>query len=285
MEGIRQPAVAGQLYPGDPERLLRLIRRCYQHSVGPRRLPLEFADPMRGLAGLIVPHGSYHESGPVAAHAYHLMARLGRLEVVVILGPNHWRQGGEIALSSWQTWETPLGALDVDAESARRLTSLLPSVAEDSESHQWEHSIEVQLPFLLHLFGDKVRILPIGLRGDTVHDCIALGQALVESLDGRPAAILASSDLSHNMPESRARDGDLRALQAIRDMDTEKLTGLVGPGGVNMCGPGAVVAMISAMSAAGATAVRVLAYGTTADTMGESSSVVGYAAAAARPMA
>ena len=134
-------------------------------------------------------------------------------------------------------------------------------------------------------FGIGTGILPIGLRGDTVHDCIALGQALVESLDGRPAAILASSDLSHNMPESRARDGDLRALQAIRDMDTEKLTALVGPGGVNMCGPGAVVAMISAMSTAGATAVRVLAYGTTADTMGESSSVVGYAAAAARPMA
>src|SRR2546428_6464780 len=88
----RYPAVAGAFYERSRDALLRQIRECYTHRLGPGRPP-ELRNGPRRLVGLVVPHAGYVYSGPVAAHSYAALAADGWPASFIILGPNHHGQG------------------------------------------------------------------------------------------------------------------------------------------------------------------------------------------------
>jgi AmmeMemoRadiSam system protein B len=231
--------------------------------------------------GYVVPHAGYVYSGPFAGHAYAALAKHGTPDVAVVLGPNHHGAGAGLALSPHRRWRTPLGELVVDAALGRRLALPVqegPRLAADEAAHRWEHSIEVQLPFLQHLYGDRVRILPIAMLDQDVEGSMALGRALAEALKERSAVIIASSDFSHYLPDAEARERDRHALGAIQALDSLHLAQAIEKHGISMCGPGPVTAMMECMRQLEARQGRVLAYGTSGDTSGDRGSVVAYAA-------
>ena len=275
---VRAPAVAGTFYAGERDALSRQIAWCFTHRVGPGAAPEAQKAPLFGPVGYVVPHAGYAYSGPYAAHAYAALAQRGAPEVAVILGPNHHGVGSGLALSPHLRWRTPLGELEVDVKLGQRLAELLPSLRADEAAHRWEHSIEVQLPFLQHLYGDRVRILPIAMADQDMKTSLALGAALAEALAGRSAVLLASSDFSHYLPDAEARERDRHALEAIQSLDSPRLAHAIEEHGISMCGPGPVTAMVECMRRLGARQGRVLAYGTSGDTSGDVSSVVAYAA-------
>src|SRR5947208_14358050 len=144
---MRYPAVAGAFYERSRDALLRQIKECYTHPLGPGRVPQLTAGPRR-LVGLVVPHAGYVYSGSVAAHSYSALAADGWPASFVVLGPNHHGQGAPLALTD-HDWQTHPGAAAINKELNDSLPT--PPHYEDTLAHRDEHSIVVQLPILQQL--------------------------------------------------------------------------------------------------------------------------------------
>jgi hypothetical protein len=280
---VREPAVAGQFYPADPETLRDQIVACFEHEVGPGAAPGVQRGP-RTLAGLVSPHAGYPYSGPVAAHGFAALAEDGPPGVVVALGPNHTGVGAGVAVSPAERWRTPLGDVPVDADLAACLTDAVEDARLDARAHAGEHSLEVQLPFLQYLFGNDVPIVPVCLRDQSKETALAISDALGDLVGNgdREALLLASTDLTHYAPQDRAEAADSDALDRIAAFDIEGLYELVRRENHTMCGYGPVAAVLSGARRAGATSVERLAYATSGDTGGSADRVVGYCSVGVR---
>ncbi|MDR7434643.1 MAG: AmmeMemoRadiSam system protein B [Armatimonadota bacterium] len=276
---VRPPAVAGYFYEGDPSRLRRQIEECFSHPIGPGSTP-EVRDGPRFIVGLVCPHAGYPYSGPVAAWAYKVLAEDGRPDVVVILGPDHRGAGSDVSVAPEDAWQTPLGEVPIHLELRDKLLKE-GLVTLDGRGHRFEHSLEVQVPFLQYLYG-ALAILPIALADQRFPTCEQLGVHLARVLTGKNAVIVASSDFSHYLPHRQAMERDRLAIKAILDLNPKALMEVVEGQGVTMCGPGAVVAMLTASSLLGAERAELLRYATSGDTAGDREEVVGYAAIAIR---
>ncbi len=213
----------------------------------------------------------------MAAHGYAALAADGAPQVAVILGPNHYGWGSPLAITNRDFWETPLGRVAIDRDLVQKLLRASPFIREDELAHSQEHSLEVQVPFLQHLYADQIRILPIAMLAQDMAVSLELGRALAECLGDLNAIIIASSDFTHYEPHQAASQKDHQALEDIVALDPQGLAATVEQYGLTMCGPGPVMTMLTACRALGAKGARLLRYATSGDTGGDYSRVVGYA--------
>jgi AmmeMemoRadiSam system protein B len=270
---MRPPAVAGQFYEGERENLIAQIENCYLHRVGPGRLP-RLREGKRTLRGLVCPHAGYVYSGPVAVHSYAALAEDGWPETFVVLGPNHSGMGAAVALGT-QDFETPLGVARVDRELAKRL--LKDVLYEDMAAHRFEHSIEVQLPFLQHLRED-VKFVPICMMDQELGTAKKVGQIIRDAIQGREVVVIASTDFSHYLPKDVAAKKDRLAIEQIVKMDARGLYQTIRKNDISMCGYGPVIAM---MTAAEGGRAQLLRYASSGD-VSPMREVVGYGSFAIR---
>ncbi len=274
---IRRPVVAGSFYAGSASELRRQIEGCFKHPLGTGNLPSVHRVEARRVLGLVSPHAGYVYSGPVATHGFFQIASEGKPEVIVILGPNHRGVGAVVALSKEDRWQTPLGNIEVDDEVRKRIASASRWVQLDDLAHSWEHSIEVQLPFLQYVYGDGFRFVPITMLRQDLEGSWDIGQAIATALKGKDGVIVASSDFTHYEPQSSASRKDHQALEAILNLDPEQLEKVVNTYDISMCGVGPVMTMLIACKLLGAKKARLLRYATSGDITGDYSQVVGYA--------
>ena len=275
---VRRPTQAGSFYAGDAKALRVEIENCFFHKFGPGRLPKIEPKGPRKIVGLVCPHAGYVYSGPVAANAYFELALDGKPDVVVVLGPNHTGYGSALALMDAGIWQTPLGDVEVDTAVAHEVVSKTPLVDVDEIAHKYEHSIEVQLPFLQYLYGDKFRLVPICFGMQDLASAEEVGRALVEVLAERNAIIIASSDFTHYESQASAAKKDGAAIKAVESMDARKFLTVVESENVTACGYGPIATLITAANGLMAKGARLLQYKTSGDITGDKSSVVGYAA-------
>ena len=275
---VRPPAVAGTFYAGSRDALVKQIEGCFLHRLGPGKLPEVAEGALKRVVGLVCPHAGYMYSGPVAAHSYYRLASDGRPEVVVILGPNHHGVGSAIATVRGGVWRTPLGDVEVDGEVAMKIVEYSGIVDLDENAHRYEHSIEVQLPFLQYLYGDEFRFVPIAMLMQDSQSSVELGRAIAKALSGMNAVVIASTDLTHYEPQETASKKDNAVIKAILDLDVDSLYKTVMSLNVSMCGYGPAAAAITASREAGANTAKLLSYKTSGDVTGDFSAVVGYAA-------
>ncbi|MEM3730596.1 MAG: AmmeMemoRadiSam system protein B [Candidatus Bathyarchaeia archaeon] len=278
MAKIRRPTQAGAFYERDAEQLKKQIEECFLHEFGPGEIPKVVETGKRAVVGLVCPHAGYMFSGPVAAHAYYRLALDGRPDTVVIFGPNHTGYGSALAVMNEGFWRTPLGDVEVDGLTANQIVSESRIVDVDESAHRFEHSIEVQLPFLQYLFGSKFKIVPICFLMQDLSSAKEVGQAVAKVLAGKNAVIIASSDMTHYEPHERAVKKDGEALKAVEAMDETKFYSVIESQHVSACGYGPIIALIAAAKGLGAKEAKVLCYKTSGDVIGDYSSVVGYAA-------
>jgi len=278
MTAIRRPRVAGMFYEGNAEELKAQIKSCFLHELGPRSLPVVNEKGPGKIVGLVCPHAGYMYSGPVAAHAYYALASDGKPDTVVILGPNHTGYGSALALMKEGVWRTPLGDVEIDSETAHHIVQKARLVDVDELAHRFEHSIEVQLPFLQYIYGSTFRFVPICFQMQDLFSAVEVGQALAEVLAGRNAVVIASSDMTHYEPQNSAAAKDLAALKAVEAMDAKQFYSIIEARGVSACGYGPITAVITAARALGAKEAKLLCYKSSGDITGDYSSVVGYAA-------
>lgn len=272
--GVRRPVVAGAFYPADPTRLRRSIEESFTHRLGPGKPPGEPSGE-RTIISVVCPHAGYMYSGPVAAHSYLQLSNEGKPDTVVILGPNHTGLGGPVSLGVSEAWETPLGRVDIDKDLTSVIFGSTDFIDVDERAHIREHSIEVQLPFLQHIYGE-FKLVPICMGFQDLETSRRLGEVLAEALKERNALIIASTDLNHMEPQSTAEPKDRGVIDRILALDEAALQDWVRSRRVSMCGYGPVSATLVASKNLGATRAELLAYSTSGDVTGDHSSVVGY---------
>ena len=264
---VRVPAVAGSFYPDDARSLTALVDTMIDAVAPPSEPPGAATAERAPATAYLVPHAGYRYSGPTAAHVY---ARLRGQPVdrVVLIGPAHFVLTRGCAVPAAQTWLTPLGPVAIDTEAAGRLAAAGLATVDD-RPHRPEHSLEVQLPFLQRALGD-VPVLPVTVG---VSDVDAVARLLLAVRTEDRTVILCSSDLSHYLDEETATVRDEATLRAVCELAPQRV------GLRDACGVYALRGLLGWAKASGLTP-RVLKRTTSAETGGDASRVVGYAAVA-----
>ncbi len=261
---MRQPSVAGQFYSADRSHLISEISSLIVER-----------QPKQQAFGILAPHAGYVYSGAVAGAVF------GSVEIpdtVIILGPNHHGLGGPASLFPAGEWLTPLGSVTIESRLSELVLRSSRILRSDSSAHRFEHSIEVQIPFLQYL-RPEVQIVPICLSYLDYESCRALGTSLAQSIKtfGKHVLIVASTDMSHYEPDAVARNKDNLALKELLELYPEGLYTVVTGMGISMCGIIPATVMLVAALDLGATKCELVRYATSGDVSGDRRQVVGYA--------
>jgi MEMO1 family protein len=289
VETVRNPAVSGQFYPGTEKTLRQQITDCFTEKRGPGALPV-LGKGNTPIKGLVVPHAGYIFSGAIAAHAYARLATTGYADTFIILGPNHTGMGSGVSVMTKGAWKTPLGTVPIDSSLAASIATGI--IDEDPSAHTYEHSIEVQLPFLQFLAQNHpFSFIPLCMMMQDYDTAREVGDILAEGIKNskKHVVIIASSDFSHvgfnyrSMPPEEIRVDkyaeiqDKKAIDKILGLDPQGLLQTVEEHDITMCGYGPVAAMLTAAKKLGATRAELLKYGTSY-AVHPDSSCVGYGA-------
>jgi hypothetical protein len=214
-------------------------------------------------------------SGPVAGAVF---GKLPKRSTYLILGPNHTGRGAPLSIMSSGEWSTPLGRVPIDSAMARLLRRSCHLLMEDSEAHEGEHSMEVQLPFLQRSVGEFSFVpIAIGLGGFSALETLGHGIAQAVKPNAGAVMIVASSDMNHYEPDDLTRRKDHKAIDKILALDTSGLYEVLRREDISMCGYGPAIAMLTAAKELGAQRAQLIKYSTSADTTGDRDAVVGYA--------
>ena len=261
---IREPAVAGMFYPGDPKSLKKFIDSCATKADSPIR-----------AAAVVSPHAGYAYSGAVAASVFSAVVLPRRY---IILGPNHTGRGVPMALYPAGQWRTPLGSVEIDVEMNQRLLAECRLLGEDRVAHMREHSLEVQLPFLQVLAGE-LRFCAICLGATDYGSLETLGHAMarvIRSSDG-PVLIISSSDMNHYESAETNRRKDRLAIDQVIAVNPEELHRVVMEKDIGMCGFAPTVAALVCCRDLGASAGKLIRYTHSGEVTGDYDQVVSYA--------
>ncbi|MBV8893109.1 MAG: AmmeMemoRadiSam system protein B [Acidobacteria bacterium] len=261
---VRHPAVSGQFYPQNPDRLRAEIESFT--AVG---------RPAIHALGCVAPHAGYIYSGHVAGALY---ARVELPETFIIMCPNHTGMGTPLAIMSEGQWETPLGNVGLNPDLAGELKSRCSLLSEDAGAHRYEHAVEVQLPFLQTRL-THFTFVPIAVGTSRLEALESLGNAIGKTVAplGKRVLIIASSDMNHYESDSITRRKDQRAIERMMALDARGLYQVVTREGISMCGYGPAVAMLTAANVLGARSAELVKYATSGDVSGDRDTVVGYA--------
>ena len=257
MTVIREPAVAGQFYPGNASELSTTICALLD-EVQLQKVPAPKA--------LIVPHAGYVYSGPVAATAYaRLRPYRQQYTRVILLGPCHRVAFKGLAVSGADVFRTPLGDVPIDKDVIAGLD--MPEVKIFDATHRLEHSLEVHLPFLQTVI-DSFSLVPLVV-GDTEATTVA---QVIDALWGGPETLIViSSDLSHYLAYDEARATDKETCHAIENLQAQIIDHQ------NACGATPIAGLLIATKRHGMK-VATLDLRNSGDTAGDKNRVVGYGA-------
>ncbi len=251
---MRKAKFVGQFYPVDCSEFFAKIKK---------------REPKYSIA--IVPHAGYVYCADCMAAVYSKL----RCGTFVIIGPNHTGIGPEIALGS-EDFETPYGIAEIDKEVAEEI-SRCKYVRENNTAHEYEHSIEVQLPWLFHVC-KKPKIVPILMKHEAFHPKVA--EVLANAIPDE-TIVIASSDLIHHGPfygyqlgsYEEAQKIEKQAIELILKRDVKRFFEFLVATRATICGAGPImVAMLKAKQDG-----VLLCHKTSAEVSGDYENWVGYA--------
>ena len=256
---LRPPTAAGTFYELDANMLRKQLDFYLRNATTKTK--------KRDALVRLAPHSPYIHSGQVAAHSYVNLEKSN----FIILGRNHSSYGADFALMKNSLWKTPIGEALVDDNFADKLMKESNLIEFDAIPHEDEFSIEVQLPFLLHKFGD-VKMLPMVVNNQIPDDtllesCEVVGGSIANLMKrDRSWKLIGSSDLSRNIEQETTEKIDRRLLRTIVKLDVKGFFSIINRMNANVCGYGAIATTIFAAKELGAKKGEVLKYGTSADT-------------------
>jgi hypothetical protein len=273
ISAVRPSPIAGAWYESDPEQLARAVDGYIQDAKLPE-LPGQ-------VIAIVAPHAGHVYSGPVAGYAFATVCGLTP-DIVAVLAPMHHAYSQPLLTTAHNAYATPLGEIpvnrpllaDLGEKLIQRLGYGLTPVANDPE-----HSLEIELPFLQRAVKSAFTLLPVMLRSQSLNVSRQVGEALAETLRGKKALLVASTDLSHFHEQSTANRLDAAMLEQVAAFSPEGLFEVEMKGKGEACGIMALAAVLWAAKALGADSVKVLNHATSGDVTGDFQRVVGYGAA------
>ena len=271
---VRPSPIAGTWYSAIPDKLRKTIDSYIEKATLPN-LPGE-------VIALVAPHAGYQYSGSVAGHAFKAIA--GRsFDTVAVISPMHQYYPQPVLTSAHRAYGTPLGEIPLATGKIANINTTLQDrigVSLTPIVNDREHSLEIELPFLQRAIKGDFNLIPIMIRDQSRTIAQSLGEILAEVLQDESCLLVASSDLSHFYPETTANQLDNRVLSVLENFSPEGLFDLKEQGKGHACGLAAIASVLWAARKLDAKDVTLLCYDTSAAATGDTSSVVGYGAAA-----
>lgn len=231
------------------------------------------------VAGL-VPHAGWDFSGAVSAKVFRTIKSCRDVETFVLFGTVH-RPISDNALYARGAWLTPFGEVAIDENLADQLLECAGSfLCQDESAHEYEHSIEVQMPLVKYFF-PHAKAVPISVLPDG--RAPALGKCIAESLSQNRAnaVIIGTTDLTHygdayyftrggygSKGHEWMKRNDQRIIELATALKAEEIVSEADKS-QNACGPGAMAATVAAARALGCKAGQTIAYTTSFDVMPE----------------
>jgi len=274
---MRKEIVSGKFYPSNKGELLSTIKACITSKLGPGSPK----NKTKEVLGIISPHAGYMFSGPCQAHGFKELGESNSPDVFILLGLSH--NGFDTCLSQ-EDFSTPIGILKNDLELTNELKKTIPI---NEESHKYEHSIEVQLPFLKYFY-PGAKICPIIVSPDT--DCKGTASHIFGAIEKtkKKVKIITSSDFSHIGPaygfipftddfKNNHYDLDNNAIKHILNLSPSSFLEYTEKTGATICGRYPIAVCLELTKMLGAKKAFLLKYYTSGDISGDYSNSVGYA--------
>lgn len=210
----RFASVAGQFYPSGQPELNAELQRLFANAIQQQHT---------NVIALIAPNSGYMFSGKIAASAYNQIDPQRRFKRVFILASSHLDSFMGASVFCDGDYVVPTGIAEVDQDFGHRLVMEHPNLFTDARTpHFHEHSIEVQLPFLIHHLKQPFKVVPIVLGTHTPAICKKLADVLKPELNDDNLFVI-STDFSCLLPSSTARRVDEETEQAILSNKPDKL--------------------------------------------------------------
>ena len=269
---VRPSPLAGRWYEGNPAALSRAVDQYLDRAELPE-LPGQ-------VVAIVAPHAGHIYSGPVAGYAF-ATVRGKTPDLVAVLSPMHQPFDQPLLTTAHAAYATPLGQIPVDEEAVAQLDAHLEETLGYGlarVAYDQEHSLEIELPFLQRALAGDFKLLPVMVRSQSQKISRQLGMVLAETLQGRNALLVASTDLSHFYTQKEALSFDTEMLRRIESFSPEDVFCAEEERKGFACGLGALTAVLWAARELGADTVKVLHHATSGDVTGDYSSVVGYGA-------
>ena len=262
--GLRFAGWAGYWYPADAAALRGLLTT---YTGAGRRGP---------VCAALVPHAAWQFSGRVAGET------LGNVSIprrCLIVAANHLDRGAAWSLRGDGTYQTPLGTVPIDSDTAEALSARCPLLEVDETAHHGEHSVEALLPFLQWLGPSDLTVAPLIVRSESPEECDQVAAAIAQHVRdaGEPILLLGSAELSHYQTADRARQQDAAVIQTLGRVDEAAFVQHVRALGMQVCGLGPVAAVVGAARRLGAGRGELVRYATSAESGGDPDSVIGFA--------
>jgi len=211
----RPPEFAGKFYPGTKGALNKLLEELFTEAT-PKK------NPQNRTRAIISPHAGYVFSGKVAASAFNQIVGNENFKKVFVIASSHQFLFGGASVYKQGNYETPLGEIPVDRETASKLSNASELFQHDAEAHHFEHSLEVQLPFLQFKLKTDYELVPIILGTNNARDCQKIADVLNPYFVPENLFVI-STDFSHYPSYDDAVKNDAETANAIISNDPEKL--------------------------------------------------------------
>ena len=204
---VREPEFAGKFYPGTKESLTSQLNELFAEAK-----PLQNSEAK--TRAIISPHAGYVFSGKVAASAFNQIPENANFKKVFVVASSHQFLFGGASVYTKGNYSTPLGEIEVDTETAKNLYDSSELFQHNAESHQFEHSLEVQLPFLQYKLKTDYKLLPVILGTNNANDCKKIAEVLAPYFVPENLFII-STDFSHYPSYDNAVENDYETANAI----------------------------------------------------------------------
>jgi AmmeMemoRadiSam system protein B len=266
----RSAVVAGSFYPGTKQEINNLLDRIYSHE----KQNIQTGLSTRDLIGAVVPHAGYIFSAYEAVHVFEILSKSPvKYDTFFIINPNHTGYGSEIEVDSSETWQTPLGSVEIDTDFIDQIDLPVSNTAQ-----MREHSAEVMLPFLQKWLSYPFKIVPICILRQNPLTAKEIAEKIYKAnqLIKKKIFIIASSDFSHYVDPEAGKEKDTLVLNELQKLDSQHLYDTVIQNRISVCGYGPIMTLIEyAILVSKKPETTILARGNSGKTM-PSSSVVDY---------
>lgn len=270
-EDIKKPNVSGQFYTDNSAELMQQVDSFLDKAMVE---PYEQSVPI-----VIAPHAGYYFSGAVAGYSFKAVKNQ-KIRTVVVMGPSHHFNLDGVAIWEKGGFETPLGTIDIDEDFSQALGEMDEAFVLDRKVFEKEHALEVELPFIQRAF-PEAKLVPIIIGVPVPKVLLDLAKGLDQLIGQRDdVLVVVSTDFSHFHPDEMARDMDATAIEAIKNLQAERIYQECRQGSMEMCGCMPVTAALLLAKLRGLNNVDLLKYNNSGDVNQDKESVVGYSALA-----
>ncbi len=272
----RQPAVAGQFYPGNAAELRSTLKDLFAKAVQPKGI--------EQVQAVIVPHAGYIFSGGVAASGFNQIDPGRHFDNIFVLGPSHHVGFEGASIYTDGNFISPLGVVQVNTKLGKQLIENNRVLVSRNDAHQLEHSVEVQLPFLQSRLGTDIRIVPIVVGASSASTCKKIADALRPYFNKNNLFVI-STDFSHYPAYDDAKRADKATAEAILSRSPENLISAMEENAkhripnlaTSLCGWPCVLTFLYMVEDVPKVSIEVVDYKNSGDaTVGEKERVVGY---------